>query len=111
MFKTENNEIYVTRGDSGTLEIKMEKDDGEEYDFSNDRVVFSVKRKPCDFNPLIQKEAVDGKVKIEPDDTKNLPFGTFFYDVVLYIGEGTNTETIATVITPTAFIVGEEVHT
>lgn len=104
MFKIENNEIYLTRGDSAEFDLKLEKD-GEEYDFSNDRVVFSVKKFPCDLKVLLQKEFANGKVNLTSNDTMNLPFGRYFYDVVLY-----KDNDVITVITPCAFTIGEEVH-
>ena len=105
MLKIDNNEIYITRGDSGIVELALEKD-GEPYDYSEDTVVFSVKRRPCDLNPVIQKEVVNGRITITPDDTDSLPFGMYFYDIKVNTAGGD----IVTAIVPTNFTVGEEVH-
>ena len=105
MLKIDNNEIYITRGDSGIIELALEKD-GEPYDYSEDTVVFSVKRRPCDFNPVIQKEVVGNRIVLNPADTKSLPFGVYFYDVKVNTAGGD----VITAIVPTNFTVGEEVH-
>ena len=48
---------------------------------------------------------MDGKIKINPEETSSLEYGTYFYDVQLRKGDGT----VATVITPSPFILSEEV--
>lgn len=102
MLKVENNEIYLTRGDEATLTLEVESD-GQPYDFSGETVIFSLKRCPDDPKPLIQKTFVNGSVTLLPGDTDDLPFGQYLYDVTI-------AEKNATIITPTVFTVGCEVH-
>lgn len=104
MQKVSNNEIYLTKGDTGEIEIVLMQD-GEEYDFSNDEVVFSLKKCVHGIPPIFQKTFNNGKINFVPSDTDNLPYGTYLYDVVLHKGNE-----VITVIPPTNFVVGEEVH-
>lgn len=105
MLKVVNNEIYLTRGDTATLELTVEKD-GAPYDFSADTVLFSIKKCVEEPKPLIQKQFVDGKVSLVESDTSDLPFGQYLYDVVVSRPGGE----ICTVITPTVLTIGGEVH-
>lgn len=105
MLKVVNNEIYLTRGDTATLELTVEKD-GAPYDFSADAVLFSVKKCVEEPKLLIQKRFVDGKVSLVESDTNDLPFGQYLYDVVVSRPGGE----ICTVITPTVLTLGGEVH-
>ena len=49
---------------------------------------------------------MSGEIKISPDDTKNLDYGQYFYDVQVTMANGD----VATVIPPTAFNILEEVN-
>lgn len=102
MLRIDDNKIYITRGDGGSFDVAMENEDGTAYDYSGETVVFSVKKSPYDSKTLIQKTVTDGKVTLTASDTF-LPFGSYFYDLVI-------TSKDLTVIPPTMFTVGEEVH-
>ena len=107
MFKIINNEITLTRGDSASMSFKcINESTGEEYDYSADNVVFSLKKCPAEPKPLIQKTITDGKLVLEPEDTADLPFGQYYYDVVINKADGS----VDTVIPTTVFTVAYEVH-
>ena len=109
MLKVDGNNIFLTRGDSATLELSVTQDE-ETYDFSGDDVVFSVKRFVTDKEAVIKKTFEDGKISFAPEDTADLPFGTYLYDVQLTHTSGEDV-TVCTVIVPTTFIIGAEVTT
>lgn len=98
MVKVVNNEIYLTRGDSCPLDLEIMNGD-EQYDFSDDEVVLTVKKNPNDKIAVIQKTFTDGKILIEPSDTEGLEFGSYWFDVKLKMEDGTTD----TVIVPSVF--------
>ncbi len=83
----ETGNIKLTRGD--TLKFKVRAFD--EYDdpvelTENDEVVFTVKRKITDELPVIQKTGT--YIVVEHADTKDLPFGGYFYDIQVTFANG-----------------------
>ena len=49
---------------------------------------------------------LNGEIRISPDDTKNLEYGQYVYDVQVTMANGD----VATVIPPTTFNILEEVN-
>jgi hypothetical protein len=116
-------DIYITRGDSGsfTVEIDLNKD------FVIDEITFTVKKNP-DSNQLIQKTLDSGitllsseisieddtkkthsyKIRINSEDTENLNFGLYRYDVQINF-TADEEENILTVIKPSIFGIEEEI--
>ena len=110
MFAIINNDIKITRGDTGvfTLAIKNGNTDNgnTDYDYSNDTVLFTVKQNTLTTDVLIQKTVRYGEnVAIEPSDTANLSYGEYWYDVQVTTQGGI----VDTVITPHKFRVLDEV--
>lgn len=107
MLRTENNAIYLTRGDSASLEIRITRADGTVYfPAEGDELTFTLKRSVRDEESIISKKAsADGKISIEPSDTAGLAFGEYRYDVQLNTKEGK----VYTVVEPDSFFVCEEV--
>lgn len=106
MLKCEGNTIHLTRGDSAVLLLKIRKDDDTEYELqAGDSVLFTVKNSVYDTAVIIQKKLIDGAIKLTPSDTKNLQYGTFYYDVELTQTDGF----VATVIGPQKLIIEPEV--
>ena len=105
MFRISNNKIQITRGDTGrfSLAVMNGKDD---YNYSSDTVVFTVKRSTYDTNALIQKTISYGNdVLILPSDTSELEYGEYVYDVQLTTQGGA----VDTIITPNKFVILPEV--
>lgn len=106
MLKCEENTIHLTRGDSAVLLLKIRKDDDTEYELqAGDSVLFTVKNSVYDTAVIMQKKLTGGAIKLNPDDTKNLQYGTYYYDVELTQSDGF----VATVIGPQKLIIEPEV--
>lgn len=101
-----NNNISLTRGDSAIFALTVKKADGEPYEIGKgDTVIFTVKKSTFDKDIITQKTVVNGVITINPDDTKSLEYGTYYYDVELTQADGF----VSTVISPHKFIVEQEV--
>lgn len=83
MFLVENNNITITKGDSGSLLIKLFNPDGSEYiPNEGDEVIFSVKkRKESHFDIVLTKKGCD--ISFNKEDTEKIPSGKYVYDVVI----------------------------
>lgn len=80
------NNIVLTRGDTGIFKIILEEEDGEEYtpkEGSSMRFAMAKKYGSTKGECLIYKEIPTDTMtlEIEPSDTDNLPFGDYLYDV------------------------------
>lgn len=116
MLKVSGNSIYLTRGDSACFELEVEDSEGNTYDYSEDTVVFSLKKRCSDPTVLIQKTFdEDGKIYFDPADTAKLAFGDYLYDIQLTHTEEPEQEgddpvvTVDTIIVPSTFTIGAEV--
>lgn len=106
MLTCDGNTIHLTRGDSAVLLLKIRKNDDTEYELqAGDSVLFTVKNSVYDTSVIIQKKLINGVIKLNPDDTKNLQYGTYYYDVELTQTDGF----VATVISPQKLIIEPEV--
>lgn len=106
MYKVENDNVYITRGDSAVLNLSIEGYTAQE----GDTLTFSVKKNCNDAQPVIQKsiDTTEMTITIDHEDTANLEFGDYFYDVQLRRDNGEKV-TYHTVIIPHQFAVGAEV--
>lgn len=109
MFDVTNNIITLTRGDYAEADVSLSYASGEPYALSEGEILtLTVKRKTTDFTPIFQKVIKQGDELVfvfTPEDTKNLDFGTYKYDVEFKTADGKPD----TIITPHDFIVDEEV--
>lgn len=105
MLKTIGTNIELTRGDTAELSLDVKKNDGTAYDFSSDTVVFTVKTNTVTSEIMFQKTFSSGEIKINPEDTSNMKYGTYKYDVQITTAGGD----VYTVIPPSDFIVAQEV--
>ena len=102
----EQNGITLTRGDSAILDVTIKDGDGNTYDYSDDEVKFGVKRSAFDTECVLEKTVEDGKITLEPEDTAELEFGDYLYDIQLtHVDESENTS-IFTPIAAARFSVG-----
>ena len=105
------NEIISTRGDTIYRQININKN-GTAYTLQDgEKLYFTVK---LDNTAVIKKEfgyadLVDGKVivKILPEETNNLPYGSYSYDVEVHFLNGD----VATIIKANEFKLTKEVTT
>lgn len=107
---SKNNTITLTRGDTFICDVKIRNQDGDPYTPAEDDVIrFALKHDiKKEEKPLILKEiSIDTmQLRLEPDDTKNLQFGVYYYDIEITRADGI----VDTFITKTAFILTEEVY-
>ena len=108
--------IMLTRGDTLRVKVSIEKD-GEEYQpTENDVVRFAVKHKTkkadgsdyTDPEPIILKTIPSDTMilELEPEDTKELAFDSYVYDIEITFEDGT----VDTFITNSTFKITDEVH-
>lgn len=106
MVSVTNNDIKLTRGDTATFKLNVKDLNNNNYDYSNDTVQFTVKMNTITTNAIIIKNVgSDGIIKINPQDTNNLNYGVYYYDIQIV---KPNNDTY-TVIVPHKFELTEEV--
>ena len=98
MVKVDGRTIWMTRGDTLALQVNLTKD-GETYiPVEGDNMVFSVKSKKMSYakkafvddEPLLTVNIpYDTRLLIlQDDDTKNLDFGDYFYEIAIIFSDG-----------------------
>ena len=93
MFSTDaENNIYLTRGDTGIFTISLVDGDGNPYTPEpTDTIRFAMAKKfGAGSDVLVNKQfpADTLTLEIDPQDTKNLAFGDYVYDIELTDGDG-----------------------
>lgn len=100
--------IQLTRGDTARFEVNITNDmDGSNYELQDGDVLrFTVKKSTDKKDALISKEITDGNIiYIAPEDTQNLSYGSYYYDVELT----TKGKDVYTIIPPSKFVLLKEV--
>ena len=106
MFKVNDNNIRMIRGDSGVFNISITDINGRNVELTDsDVLTFTLRRTPRSPTIVLQKTITDGTLTINPSDTQDMPFGSYVYDVELKRADG-YTDTI---IPPHEFCILEEV--
>ena len=84
------NAIIIPRGDTARKTIDLTTEEGELYEVGEkDKLVLKVKKNLCDKEPCILKEVIgSNEFHFKPEDTENLPFGSYFYSVRVFTAEG-----------------------
>lgn len=99
------NDITFIRGDTVELSISLYDVDGEPYEVQEDDVLlWTVKRNTRTKEKVLQKQVTD-TIMIEHEDTKELPYGEYVWDLQLTQSDGT----VTTVIPPSRLRLLEEV--
>lgn len=92
MYTVNGTTITLTRGDTFRAIITIYDAQGNEYTPESEDVVrFALKRTVEDRTPLILK-TIDNEtmlLEIEPNDTKQLSFGSYIYDIEITLQDGT----------------------
>ena len=92
MLKIENNNIYLTKGDTAAIKLTILKPDGSEYEIEeHDRLVFNVGY-VYENEPVITQIFNGNKLILTPEETEKLQFGDYHYEVKLI--KSTLTDTI-----------------
>lgn len=106
MFRIDDsNVITLTRGDTCAFDVEIKTDSGSTYTpQEGDVITFTVKKDTKTADIIIQKTG--STIVLNPADTRSLKYGSYLYDVTLT----TISEAVYTIITPTEFILAEEVN-
>lgn len=108
-YSVKGTSITLTRGDSFAADIAIIQPDGEPYIPSEgDQVRFAMKRNVKDEEVLILREIpIDTmRLVLNPNDTKELEFGSYVYDIQLTKSTGE----VDTFITKSTLTLTEEVE-
>lgn len=108
MLYIDDKTIKLTRGDTARLTVPIINlaNNGEYTMESGDILYFTVKKTAKDSDFLFQKSVTgSNSIHIRPEDTANLSFGKYKYDVQLTTATGD----VYTVIEPSTFEVMEEI--
>lgn len=90
------NELKIIRGTTNTINLTIIDDNGDVYNLKDgEKVIFGVKQNPENTDYDIQKiitveSARDGNItiKLSPEDTQELPFGRYFFDIGIQTADG-----------------------
>lgn len=105
MFAVHGDTIFITRGDTGCLDVNLSTQDGDYVMRADDTLTLTV-RKRVDADILFQKKVTGmNRIIIEPADTQKAAYGRYVYDIEFRTADGY----VSTVITPAVFQIGEEV--
>ncbi len=106
------NKMSMTRGDSESFTIRLRDKESKDYILfeTGDTVYFTVKDNEEETDIVLQRIVTvfdEGKavIEIDPEDTKDLEFGDYVYDVQLTDKNGK----VTTIIKPNEFILEGEV--
>lgn len=107
MLEVMNNSVTLVRGDSGTLKADIVYSDGKQYVLQDGDVLkFTMRKKVESEEIVLQKTLEDGILHIVSNDTVNLEFGVYVYDIVLLMYTGD----VFTIIPTSNFKISQEVH-
>lgn len=91
-YSVSKNQISMTRGDTVILEVNIDyAETGEIYrPREGDEVRFSLKKYLYDKTALLVKDIPTGTLllRIDPEDTANLSFGRYYYDIQVIRNDG-----------------------
>ena len=106
MFKVDNNNISMVRGDSGVFTITITDTNGTPVELTEgDVLTFTLRRTARNPAIVLQKNIAGGELNIKPADTEGLTFGAYVYDIELRRADGY----VDTIIPPHKFLLMEEV--
>ena len=102
-----DNEVRLTRGDNADIIVQIKDLNGDTYELQEgDKLLFTMKRNCKTDIIVIQKDITsDQVISIEHDDTKDLDYGTYYFDIQCTLADGN----VYTVIEPHPFIIEKEV--
>lgn len=109
MHKLYGNNIRLTRGDTLAVAVGLWNADGTEYEPSaGDVIRFALKQDYAQDTPILNIIIPNDTqiLTINPNDTKDLAFGNYVYDIELTKEDGT----VDTFIAEATFTVAPEVH-
>ena len=102
-----DNEVRLTRGDNADIIVQIKDLNGDAYTLQEgDKLLFTMKRN-CKTDVIVMQKDItsDQIISIEHNDTKDLDYGTYYFDVQCTLADGN----VYTVIEPHSFIIEKEV--
>ena len=109
MLKIDGTTIILTRGDSLAVKLDIYDSEGNTYTpVSGDTIRFAMKKSYSDTACLIEKVIPNDTLmlSLDPADTKDLPFGSYVYDIEITFATGA----VDTFIDKATFRISEEVE-
>lgn len=90
MFRIEDNVIYITKGDSATIHVKLRDMSGAEYKMrEGDKLKLSVAEFPHKLSSVrIYITSDTNDIELKPNDTKSLGVGQYSADIQLSTADG-----------------------
>lgn len=92
MVKVDGKRIEMAKGDTCILSISIKDTEGNDYTpQTGDVIRFAMKQRYTDANTIINKVIPNDTLdlRIEPNDTKSLTTGKYYFDVELTKADGT----------------------
>lgn len=87
-YNSETGQINLTRGDTAYLDVSASDAEGNELQFTDQVDIRMTVRQDAESPVLFQIPADSGTVKICPEHTSELEFGTYRYDVQVILANG-----------------------
>lgn len=107
MLCIDKNKISLTRGDSAVFNVDLINEHGQVHHLSEgDLLIFTLKKSTRTKEIILQKHIERNEFKLSPDDTHELNFGYYVYDIQLIKVNGD----IQTIVPPTSFEILQEVN-
>lgn len=109
MLRIEDGAIYLTRGDTAYISVALADINGEKYlPTEGDKIYFSVKKDVNDEEysfQLVTACSEDTVFNIIPENTRELEYGKYFYDIQIVTADGE----VYTIVEKSNFYLREEV--
>ena len=106
MLQITDNAVILTRGDNADIIVNITDGNGAPYTpVEGDVILFTMKRNCETSDIILQKTLINSVISLDHDDTKDLKYGRYYFDVQLTNVSGE----VYTVITPHEFIIDKEV--
>lgn len=101
------NDIELTRGDTLHLEVEITNQNGEPYELEEgDKLEFTLKKNTTTEEFILKRQLSSNQFTISHEETKEMNYGTYVYDVQLTQENGD----VTTIIKPSKFKITEEVN-
>lgn len=108
LYIDEDDNIKLTRGDTAVIDIEITDASGSPYVMQPlDELIFTVRKIYDAGSVVINKTLQTPVITLVTNDTKDLTFGLYRYDIYLY---NSSTHVLDTFIAEKIFEVAEEVH-
>ena len=101
--KARTNRILVNRGDSASFPLEISYPDGRQFipdSEKGEKITFTVRKGPKaeNFPTIIQKNVDGTRIEIEPEDTQEMEYGSYLFDVEVIWMDGEELETKTVII-------------